>query len=263
MLKNIELDRPICFFDIQTTGLNFKEDRIVEIYIKKISPDKSIEEYHELINPGDVEIAQEAEDLHGLTKEMLKDKPLFKDLAKAINEFIGDSHIGGYFVAKFDLPFLMEELHRSGILFNFKKNNRKIIDAKNIYVKSFNPNSIDFAYKYLTGNTLQNEEKSAKINVDASIEILEESLKTIETNDLEEIQKHSEIGNFFDLTGKIAQEDGEIILNFGRYRGKTVFAMIKEDPSYYRWMMQSDDIGVDTKYILKVLHGYLEKKNAK
>lgn len=257
------LDRPICFFDIQTTGLSFKNDRIIELYIKRINPDKTFDEFHKLINPGEVEISEEAEKIHGINKDMLKDKPLFKEIAKDVEDFLGDYHLGGYYIMRFDLPFLMEELYRHGIMFNYKKNNRKIIDAKNVFTSTLNPNSIEFAYKYFTGNDITNEEKSAKKNVDYSIEILEKNIEILPNKDLDSINEKSQINDFFDLSGKIIKKDKDFILNFGKYNGKSVFELFNLDVGYYKWLMGSESISIDTKYVLKMLYNYWIKLSNK
>jgi len=259
MLNKVNLDRPICFLDIETTGLNKKDDRIVEIYIKKIHPDKkTIEEYHQLVNPGQVEISEEAFAIHGLTKQILKNNPTFNKIAKDIEFFIGDCHIGGWNVMSFDLPFVMNEFYRCGIIFNYKKNNRKVIDAQNIYKSSLSPSGLAFAHQYLLGEAVE-DVRSTKNDVNAAIRVLEANIDLVNMFDMDELDGLSKFDNYFDLSGKVLHKENKFILNFGKYYGKSVFDMFNLDDGYYKWLMNSDTTPIDTKYVLKILYTYWMK----
>ena len=105
---NIQLQKPLCVFDLETTGLDISKDRIVQIAIVKINPSGNKEELNLIINP-QITISDENATIHGITNEMVEDAETFKEAAIKIMEFIGDSDLAGYNSNKFDIPVLAEE----------------------------------------------------------------------------------------------------------------------------------------------------------
>ena len=255
MLGNISFDRPICFLDLDTTGLDFKKDEIIQISINKVNPDKTTEKYTQRFKPT-VDIQQEAFEKHGISKTELENEPNFKEKTTDIVEFLGDNHIAGFSINYFHLPFLITKLYECGIMFNYKKNRRRIIDVKGLYQKAFNPNSIDFAYKYLMGSE---PNKAIDSNV-KSVEILERLLPSFD--DISDINDIDNLNNNFDLSGKIIIENDNVVFNFGKHKGKKVLYVLDIDRSYVDWVMQSD-IPIDTKLVLKGLIMYYDNKKKK
>ena len=116
----LNLNRPLCFFDLETTGINITKDRIVEIGILKIFPDGKIKEMSTLVNP-EMNIPKEASDIHGITNDKVNSMPTFKQIANDVYSFIKDSDLAGFNSDRFDIPLLVEELLRVEIDFDFKK----------------------------------------------------------------------------------------------------------------------------------------------
>jgi DNA polymerase III subunit epsilon len=254
--EKLKLDKPLVCLDIETTGLSPINDRIIEIYCKKIFPDNSITEYYSLLNPGNVPITQEAFEKHNISIESLKDKPKFKDIYKELNEFLKDCHYCGYNIISFDLQFLLHEFYRCGLTFNFKKN--KIIDVKNIYTKTIKPGTLEFAYKYLVGEKLTDNHR-ANVDVEATLAVLDKHIDILETDSLENLHNLSLANDSFDLSGRIIRKDNQYLFNFGKYKGRDVIEIMSNDQNYYDWLMSSDDTPLDTKLILKVLNLKLKK----
>jgi DNA polymerase-3 subunit epsilon len=129
---NLNLSRPLCVFDLETTGLQITKDRIIQIGIVKINTNGETEEYSRLINP-EINIPQETILIHGITNEMVVNEPTFKEIAQEITSFIDNSDLGGYNSNKFDIPVLAEAFIRSEI--DFDLSDRHFIDVQNIFHK--------------------------------------------------------------------------------------------------------------------------------
>ena len=143
----INLERPICFFDLETTGVNVVNDRIVEISVIKVNPSGKEDSKTWLINPG-IPIPNVVSAIHGITDEMVKNEPTFKDYSKEIYEFIKDCDLAGFNSNKFDIPLLAEELLRAEIDFDLSK--IKTIDIQNIFHK-MEKRTLSAAYKFYCG----------------------------------------------------------------------------------------------------------------
>lgn len=248
---NLNLNKPIAFFDIEATGLNISKDRIVEITVLRIMPNKSKELKTWLLNP-DYPISPEASEIHGYTNDSLLDKPTFKQKASEINDFFKGCDIGGYNAIKYDVPLLVEEFLRAGIDFEIKK--RRLIDVQNIFMK-MEQRTLSAAYKFYLNKSLDNAHSSEADTV-ATYEILEAQIdkykdteitdklgNTIKpvVNDMEKLHEFSMHNRNADLMGQIIynKEDKEVF-NFGKYKGKVVTEIFTKDPGYYSWIMNAD-----------------------
>ena len=248
---NLNLKKPLAFFDIEATGLSTNKDRIIEICVLKISPNGMEEAKTWLLNP-DYPISEEATQVHGYTNEDLLDKPTFKHKAKEIYEYFKGCDIAGYNSLKYDIPILVEEFLRVDIDFEIKK--RKLIDVQNIFMK-MEQRTLTAAYKFYLGKTLDNAH-SAEADTIATYEILKSQLdryaeveytdrqgeKSIPVvNDMQELHEFSMHNKNADLSGQIIyNKEGMETFNFGKYKGQTVVDIFKKDPSYYSWMMKAD-----------------------
>lgn len=230
------------FFDLETTGLNPEEDRIVEIAIL----DKSGKElFCSRINPL-VEIPPEVSAIHGITSEDLKDCPTFKDVAEKVFDIIDGQDIAGYNSNSFDIPFLYNELLRNGIDWNYKNSN--LIDVCNLY-RIVEPHTLSNAYMTYTGGKLEGAH-SAKEDTKATIAVFDSIINYYEVpKDEKELALFTNYGKeILDLSGKFVEIDGEVCFNFGKHKGKPV----KSEKNYLRWMLDSD-FSKDTKRIAKSL----------
>lgn len=243
----LELKRPICFFDLETTGVNVAKDRIVEISVFKVYPNGNKESKTWLVNPG-VPIPPETSEIHGITDEKVANEPLFKDLAKTVYDLISDSDLAGYNSNKFDIPLLAEEFLRADIDFDMSK--KKAVDVQNIFHR-MEQRTLSAAYKFYCGKDLTNAH-SAEADTQATYEILEAQIQKYEElqPDVDFLSEFSNRQRVADFAGFIAydKEDKEIF-TFGKYKGRLVEDVFEENPGYYSWM-QNADFPLYTKKIL-------------
>ena len=235
---NLKLKRPIIFFDLETTGVDTSLDRIVEISMVKIGVDGSKQVKTRRINP-EMHIPAEATAVHGITDEDVKDEPTFKQIAKSLAQFIEGCDFGGFNSNRFDLPVLVEEFMRAGVEVDFKR--RKFIDVQNIFHKK-EQRTLVAAYKFYCDKDLENAH-SAEADTLATYEVLEAQIErygdigdTVEA--LAEFSTHFDSADF---AGRIAyDEKGAEVFTFGKYKGRRVEDILRDEPSYYTWMMNGD-----------------------
>ncbi|MGB0932904.1 MAG: exonuclease domain-containing protein [Lishizhenia sp.] len=252
---NLNITKPIAFFDLETTGVNVTSDRIVEICVIKVNPDGKEEKLTVRINP-QMEIPKESSEVHGIYNKDIEDCPTFAQKAKDIAVFIGDADLAGYNSNKFDVPVLAEEFLRAekelGEKINFNMSDRKFVDVQNIFHK-MEQRTLVAAYKFYCEKDLTNAH-SAEADVLATYEVLKaqvEKYSEIE-NDVDFLAEFSRQGNSkADFAGRLAFDENEkICYNFGKHKGKTVEQVAKTEPGYYGWMMNSD-FPLYTKKVLK------------
>ena len=240
-----KLERPLIFFDIETTGLNVAECRIVQLAIVKCMPDGEILKKSRLINP-ECDIPQETTDIHGITNEMVKDQPPFKLLANSLCKFLSDSDLGGFNCNNFDIPVLCEEFARCDI--EFPTPETKVIDVGNIF-KKFEQRTLVAAMQFYCNQDLKdahNAEADAvatQVVFNAQCEKYEE----LQDKDVNEIADFCKMDNRADYAGKIIEdENGDYLYAFGRSKGKK----ISEDLDFAEWMLDKD-FTLNTKNILR------------
>ena len=250
----LNLKRPLVFFDIESTGLNIATDRIVEISIVKVSPTapgqpNDVEVKTRRINPG-MPIPPEAQAVHGISDDDVKDCPKFSQIAKSLAQMLQGCDIAGYNSNKYDIPLLAEEFLRSGVDFDFRK--RNLVDVQNIFHKK-EQRTLKAAYKFYCGQNLDNAH-SAEADTMATFEVLEAQLDRYANdeeeplkNDVEYLAKYSANSRFVDYAGRmILNENDEPVFNFGKHKGRPVKEVLSREPSYYNWMMEGD-FTLDTK----------------
>jgi len=247
----LNLKKPLAFFDIEATGLSIIKDRIVELYILKVNPNGTKESNTWLINP-DYPISEEAEQIHGYSNDSLKDKPTFKQVAKEISKFLHNCDLAGYNAIKFDVPMLVEEFLRADIDFDIKK--RRLIDVQNIFMK-MEQRTLSAAYRFYLQKELK-DAHGAEADAMATYEIFKAQLDKYENttftdkkgtasipvkNDMDALHEFSSHHRNADLIGQIIfNENDEEVINFGKHKGKKVEEVLKVEPSYYNWVMNSD-----------------------
>lgn len=268
----LNLKRPLAFFDLETTGTNIGVDRIVEISVIKMNPDGSEEVKTWKINP-EIPIALESSLIHGIYEEHLVDAPTFKNAAKEIADFIGDSDLAGYNSNRFDIPMLMEEFLRVEHPFDIEE--RHFIDVQNIF-HQMEQRTLRAAYQFYCGKDIINAH-SAEADTRATMEVLLaqveryadvefEDKKGIKTkpvvNDVPALHNFTNINKPVDFAGRMVYNDaGEEVFNFGKHKGKKVEDVFKAEPSYYAWMMQGDFPLYTKRKLEQIYKRYTAKKD--
>lgn len=243
----LNLKKPVVFFDLETTGTDITKDRIVEICYIKIFPDGREQEYTKRINP-EMHIPETASAVHGIYDDDVKDAPCFKDVAKEIaNEFEG-CYVAGFNSNRFDLPLLAEEFLRAQVDIDLSR--LAAIDVQVLYHKR-EPRTLTAAYRFYCGKELE-DAHSALADTRATYEVLKAQLEHYEDmeNDMDALSKESSFNNNVDFAGRIIYDDnGREVFNFGKYKGMPVDAVLDRDPGYYGWMMNGD-FTLNTKQVL-------------
>ena len=244
----LNLTRPIVFFDLETTGVNIVTDKIVEISILKVFPNGNKESKTWLVNP-EIEIPQESINVHGITNEKVVSEPTFKELASEVNEMILDADLAGFNSNRFDIPLLAEELMRVGIEFDMK--NRKAIDVQVIFHKK-EQRTLSAGYQFYCGKELEGAH-GAEADTNATYEILLAQLDKYNDieNSVDALSNFSTHGTRADFAGFILMNDEhQEVFSFGKYKGRIVEEVLKENPGYNSWI-QNADFPLYTKKVLR------------
>ncbi len=234
----LKLTRPIAFIDLETTGVNLSTDRIVEIAIVKLMPDETRQVKRKLINP-QMLIPASSSDIHGITDEMVKDAPTFKQAGNEIKQFLENSDLGGYNSNRFDIPILMEEFLRAEMEVDLS--DRRMIDVQHIFYQ-MEPRTLSAAYRYFCNKELENAH-SAEVDIKATIEVLEAQVIRYEKlgDTVDSILEVIGEEKIVDYARRFVFDDkGVEVFNFGKYKGKSVTDILRNEPQYYDWMMKGD-----------------------
>jgi DNA polymerase-3 subunit epsilon len=247
---DLHLTHPFAVFDLETTGTNIANDRIVEISIVKIMIDGGQKIKTHRVNPT-IPIPPQATQIHGITDDDVRNKPTFAEIAGELASFIDNCDLGGYNLLKFDVPLLAEEFLRANV--DFDIGNRKIVDVQNIFHK-MEPRTLRAAYKFYCGKDHIGAH-GAEADAVATFEVLKAQLdmyKDVEyvnpngvpsypvVNDIGALHEFSFYTRHVDLVGHIVYNDkGAEVFNFGKYKGQDVEAVFNKEPQYYDWMMKS------------------------
>jgi DNA polymerase-3 subunit epsilon len=233
----LQLTRPICFIDLETTGINVSTDKIVEIAIVKIMPDGTKQVKRKLVNP-EMAIPKAASEIHGISDEMVKEAPTFKQIANEIKQFIELSDLAGYNSNRFDIPMLNEEFLRAGISVDIES--RKLLDVQKVY-HMMEQRTLSAAYKFYCNKNLE-DAHSAEADATATWEVLEAQLEKYPQigATVDAVVKFTGEDQIVDFARRFIFENGVEIFNFGKHKGKPVTQVLKEEPQYYDWMMKGD-----------------------
>ena len=234
----LNLTKPICFFDLETTGINISKDRIVEISILKVFPDGKEDSKTWVVNP-EMPIPSEVTAIHGISDEDVKDKPTFKELSKEIYSMIKDSDLGGFNSNRFDIPLLAEELLRAGVDFDMK--NSQSVDVQTIFHKK-EQRTLVAAYKFYCDKNLE-DAHSAAADTKATYEVLKAQLDRYEDleNDTKFLAEFSSRKRFADFAGfLIFNKEEEECFSFGKHKGKRVVDVLEKEPGYFGWLLNAD-----------------------
>lgn len=268
-----QLTKDIVFFDIESTGLNVIRDRIVQIALIKYHKDgRGPQEIEMLINPG-IPISQESMDIHGITPDMVANKPTFRQIAEKLFNWIGDSDLSGYNSNRFDIPMLMEEFARAG--FDLTLDGRRLIDVQRIFYK-MEPRTLKAAYRKFCGKELE-DAHDALADVRATVDVLKGQLDMYEgidhidgdgfvtpapiKNDIQALHDFSNDLNIVDVTQRLKlNSEGAIVFNFGKYINQEVGKVLVKDRNYYNWIQDKEFSFQVKKMVKKELNDYLKNQ---
>ena len=234
----LSLTRPLCFFDLETTGLNVAKDRVLEISILKVFPNGNKESKTWMVNP-EIPIPPKTIPIHGITDEKVANAPTFKQLSRDIYSMIKDSDLAGFNSDRFDIPLLAEEMLRAGIDVDFKKH--LTVDVQTIFHKMEKRN-LSAAYKFYCGKDLNNAH-SAEADTNATYEVLKSQINKYDEleNDISKLSTFSKRQKSVDFAGFIIlDEDRDAAFNFGKHKGKKVIEVFEGEPGYFSWLLNAD-----------------------
>ncbi|MCH8902949.1 MAG: 3'-5' exonuclease [Bacteroidetes bacterium] len=247
----LNLNRPVAFIDLETTGLNIATDRIVEICILKVDIEGETEVKTQRINPT-IPIPPETTAIHGIRDEDVVNSPTFSDVAQELATFINNCDIGGFNAGHFDVPLLVEEFLRAGV--EYKSDGVRIVDVQKIFHR-MEPRNLTAAYKFYCGKDLD-EAHSAEADIRATYDVLLAQLdkyQDVIRNDVEYLDEFTSTNKRVDFAGRMVfDKQGKEVFNFGKHKGKLVEDVLKNEPQYYDWIMKAD-FPLDTKRKLTAL----------
>lgn len=272
----IQLDRDLCFFDIESTGLNVVTDRILQIAIVKYPKNGTApQELSMLINPG-IPISLEAMLVHGISPKDVANKPTFAQVAPKIRDFIGDADFAGYNSNRFDIPILMEEFSRVGIELDMSR--RRTIDVQRIFYK-MEPRTLKAAVKFYCDKELE-DAHDALADVRATIDVFFGQLQRYEgkdfidehgalqpspvTRDIQALHEFTNDQKFLDATQKMRYDvDGVAVFNFGKYNGQPVAETLVNDKQYYNWILNKEFTSQVKQIVKKLVREYEKEQRSK
>lgn len=239
MYSALTIDKPLAVLDLETTGLDYAKDRIVEIAVVKLFPDGNVSEKSHRLNPT-VPIPIQASLVHNIYDKDVVDSPTFADVAREYIQFIDGCDLCGFNSNKFDYPFLVEEFLRCGIEFN--RDGRRFIDVQRLF-HAMEPRTLSAAYKLYCQKDLE-DAHSAAADAKATLEVLNGLLlryADVLNSDFDKLHVMSK-GNmdYVDMGQKMYNDNGLVKFNFGKHKGKPVKEVFTTEPSYYDWLMNAD-----------------------
>lgn len=243
----LNLQNPLVFFDLETTGTNIITDRIVEISFLKVWPNGNEESKTMRINPG-MHIPEESTAVHGIKDEDVKDCPTFKEVARTLAADIQGCDLAGFNSNRFDIPLLAEEFIRADVDIDLTRH--RFIDVQVIFHK-MEQRTLSAAYQFYCGKNLD-DAHTAEGDTRATYEVLKAQLDRYPQlkNDVQSLSAFSSFTRNVDFAGRMIYNDkGEEVFNFGKYKGQLVTEVLKRDPGYYGWI-QSSDFSLNTKAAL-------------
>jgi DNA polymerase-3 subunit epsilon len=233
----LKLTKPLAAIDLETTGVNPGTDRIVEIAIVKVLTDGTRIVKRKLLNP-EMPIPKTSSDIHGITDEMVKDAPTFRQVAHELKQVLDGCDIAGYNSNRFDIPVLMEEFLRVQVEFDMK--GRRLIDVQKIF-HQMEQRTLSAAYKFYCNKTLEGAH-SAEVDAAATFEILEAQTVRYPAlgNTVDTILKTIGEDIIVDFARRFVMDNGVEVFNFGKFKGRPVSDVLRAEPQYYDWMMKGD-----------------------
>jgi DNA polymerase-3 subunit epsilon len=250
-MPNLKLIRPLVVFDIESTGVSPRKDRIIELAAIKLIPDGEEISKCWLMNPG-VPIPPETTAIHGISDEIVKDCPTFADKAEEIFEFFRGCDLSGFNADRFDIPCLEEEFARVGMA--FAPSARKHVDVQRIYHKK-EPRDLSAAVRFYLGRN-HDGAHGAEADTRATLEVLKAQMAkysdlpaTVDEMD-EYLVPHDPMNA--DRAGTLRWKDGELTINFGKKKGESLKKLLLNEPNYLKWILKGD-FDTEVRMIIKDL----------
>lgn len=247
-IMNLQLDRPLVFFDLEATGVDPSKDRIVEISMIKVFPNGDQDIKTRRINP-ERAIPAEATAVHGISDADVAGCNTFRQIAHSVAEFIGGCDLAGFNSNRYDVPLLVEEFLRSSVEIDLS--NTKLVDVQNIFHK-MEPRTLSAAYKFYCGSDIENAH-SAEADTMATYKVLLGQLERyadVLVNDVTFLSEFSTVNRVVDFAGKVILNDANIpVFSFGKHKGRPVVEVFQSEPSYYNWIMNGD-FTLNTKNVI-------------
>lgn len=250
-MSNLKLTRPLVVFDIESTGVSPRKDRIIELAAIKLMPDGEEISKCWLMNPT-VPIPPETTAIHGISDEIVKDCPTFADKAEEIFEFFRDCDLSGFNADRFDIPCLEEEFARVGMA--FAPSARKHVDVQRIYHKK-EPRDLSAAVRFYLGRN-HDGAHGAEADTRATLEVLKAQMakytdlpQTVDEMD-EYLVPHDPLNA--DRAGTLRWKDGELTINFGKKKGESLKKLLLNEPNYLKWILKGD-FDTEVRMIIKDL----------
>jgi DNA polymerase-3 subunit epsilon len=245
----VELDRPLAVFDIESTGISPRADRIIELAVIRIEPDGRETRRTWLVNPT-VPIPVETIAIHGITNAAVKDCPTFAQVAADVRDFLAGSDLAGFNLLRFDLPMLCEEFQRAGIAFN--PDERRVLDAQRIFHQK-EPRDLTAALAFYCGRD-HVDAHGAEADAQATLDVIAGQFRRYPDlpRDVEILDRQFNARDPFnaDRTGRLRWVDGEVTVNFGRKKGQRLRDLVRDDPGFLKWMLRGD-FPLDTRAIVE------------
>lgn len=258
----LQTDRPIVFFDIESTGLNVYRDRIVEISVVKLHPDGKEETKHRRLNPG-IPISPEATAIHGISDADVQNAPSFRQVARSFFDFLEECDLAGFNISKFDIPILTEEFKRNGIIFS--EADRRIVDLQKIYHRK-EPRTLGAALRFYC-NEEHTEAHGAEGDARACMRILEAQLERYPDvpRQITELHQYCNPPNphFVDREGKLRWRNNDVIIGFGQKSGATLKYLVDREPEYLKWILRGNFSQAVKQVVEDALQGRFPEKNEK
>lgn len=249
----MKIDRPLCFFDLEATGVNPAEDRIVDVCVLRREPDGAETLFSSLVNPG-VPIPPEATAVHKITDDMVKDQPRFSDLADKLKALFEGADLSGFNVLKYDIPLLANEFKRCGV--DWPEAGRRVLDSYVIFARK-ERRDLTGAYKFFCGKDLSGAHR-AEADVRACAEVLYAQVERYpdlpkDSAGLDQwIASRDPNDNRVDADGKFHWRNGEAVFAFGnKHKGKPLREVIRADPGYVAWMAEKGSFSAEVVRICR------------
>jgi len=235
----LRLERPVVFFDTETTGINPRMDRILEIACVKVHPDGARDRWVRRLDP-EVPIPAAATAIHGISEDDVRGLPTFREIAQELAEFLAGCDLAGYNISGFDLPALRVEFLRAGVPFDVA--GRRLVDAQRIFFVR-EPRHLAAAARYYCGADHQGAH-GALADAEMTLRVLEGQLVRYDDipRSVEALHELfcSGLDQDLDPEGRFRLVGGEPTVNFGRNRGRSLKDIGREDPGFLRWILKED-----------------------